>query len=200
MMVSSRGIALIFGVLALVVSGTAMAQENLDANKTPAQLYASDCVLCHKSTRGLSRAGGAFGLESFLREHYTASRESAAAIAGYLRQVDRGPLPPNTRHSARPRHEDQRKAADKKRATDKKPAKPDAAKDSAKTTEKKTGQATAADKKKDAAKPAPKKPGEAKSSATKPAKPKAMDAEAKAAKPAATNPKVTKPKDAKPVE
>jgi len=73
-------------------------------------------MMCHKTTRGLSRGGGGIGgLEGFLREHYTASRESAAAIAGYIRQTDRGPLPSHRRHITRPRH----KSADKK-ATDKK--------------------------------------------------------------------------------
>jgi len=38
MTVSSRGIALVFGILALVLPGAVLAQENLDAGKTPAQL------------------------------------------------------------------------------------------------------------------------------------------------------------------
>ena len=66
-----------FGILA----GPASAQENIDAGKTPAQLYSQDCAICHKSPSGMARAGGLFGLENFLREHYTASRETAAAIA-----------------------------------------------------------------------------------------------------------------------
>jgi hypothetical protein len=32
-----------------------------------------------------------FGVESFLRQHYTASRESAAAIASYLRAAGEAP-------------------------------------------------------------------------------------------------------------
>jgi hypothetical protein len=51
-------------------------------------MFATDCALCHKSPAGLSKAGGMFGLDSFLREHYTASRQAAAAIASYLRSVD----------------------------------------------------------------------------------------------------------------
>lgn len=202
MTISSRGIALIFGALALVYSGAALAQENLDAGKTPAQLFASDCVICHKSTRGLARAGGPFGLESFLRKHYTASRESAAAIARYLRRVDRGPPPRHHRRTARPRHEQPPKSIDKKAA--KKTTKPGAAKmtdkkaGQAAPADKKSGEAKAADKKKDEAKPAPKEPAGAKSAASKPSKRKAMEAEARAIKPAAKT--SGKPKTAKPVE
>lgn len=80
----SRGIRLAFGALALCVASSAGAQENLDRGKTAAQLYASDCAICHKSPQSVTKAKGEFGLESFLSEHYTASRESAAIIAAYL--------------------------------------------------------------------------------------------------------------------
>ena len=58
--------------------------ENFSANKTPAQLFQSDCTGagCHKSPAGLAKGGG-LGLTGFLREHYTNSRESAAALANY---------------------------------------------------------------------------------------------------------------------
>ncbi|HXZ46673.1 MAG TPA: hypothetical protein VEH02_08090, partial [Pseudolabrys sp.] len=63
----SRIRAAIF-VAGLCVAGAAGAQESLDQGKTPAQLFASDCSVCHKSPHGLTRGGGIFGLESFLRE------------------------------------------------------------------------------------------------------------------------------------
>ncbi|MGE5771870.1 MAG: hypothetical protein ACM3Z4_07480 [Hyphomicrobiales bacterium] len=74
---------LIIGSLAVCVTSSAGAQTNLGQNKTGAQLYASVCADCHKSPQSLKPAG-IFGLESFLREHYTADRQSAAAIAAYL--------------------------------------------------------------------------------------------------------------------
>jgi hypothetical protein len=80
------------GTLCLV--GGATAQESLDRGKSPTQLFASDCSACHKSPQGLAKAGGLFGLDSFLRTHYTASRESATAIANYLKSVDTGPASP----------------------------------------------------------------------------------------------------------
>jgi hypothetical protein len=86
---SGRGIGLRFrflgfGFLALVSVSVAAAQGNLDQGKTAAQLYASACATCHKSPPSVSKTRWFFGLESFLREHYTSSRESAAILAAYL--------------------------------------------------------------------------------------------------------------------
>src|SRR6516165_3358114 len=75
-------------VLVLSFAGLACAQENLDSGKTGAQLYASNCAICHKTPQSLGR-GGVFGLSGFLREHYAASRESAAAIAAYIESTGR---------------------------------------------------------------------------------------------------------------
>src|SRR5262249_52168736 len=71
---------------------SAVARETLGRNKSPAQTFASDCAVCHKSPQGLAKsAGGLFGAEGFLREHYTSSRESAAALANYLRAQGSAP-------------------------------------------------------------------------------------------------------------
>ena len=79
--------------------------ENFSA-KPPAQLFASDCTGagCHKGPQGLGRGQLPGSLASFLREHYTNSRESAAALAGYLSNVARGPEPkdPRTPRSGKP--------------------------------------------------------------------------------------------------
>ncbi|HEY4143077.1 MAG TPA: hypothetical protein VGM57_16785 [Pseudolabrys sp.] len=88
------GIRLGICVFALGFAGAASAQENLDMGKTPAQLYASDCAICHKAPGTLSKAGGILGMESFLRQHYTASKESAAAIANYLKGFGDAPAGP----------------------------------------------------------------------------------------------------------
>jgi hypothetical protein len=86
---SRHAIALVIGFLTLFFVGAAQAQEDLSAGKTPEELFKLDCAICHKSPQGLSKAGGLFGLDSFLAQHYTASTQSAAAIAGYLKSVDR---------------------------------------------------------------------------------------------------------------
>ena len=72
--------------------------ENFSA-KPPAQLFASDCTGsgCHKSPQGLVRTQGFSSLAGFLREHYTNSRESAAALANYLSKLPSAPEPRNAR-------------------------------------------------------------------------------------------------------
>jgi mono/diheme cytochrome c family protein len=87
---SGRDIRLGFGFLAFAFASSAAAQGNLDQGKTGAQLYASACATCHKSPPSLAKTNLAktkwfFGLESFLREHYTSSGESAAILAAYLK-------------------------------------------------------------------------------------------------------------------
>jgi mono/diheme cytochrome c family protein len=158
-----RGVALAIGAWA--VAGTALlasgawAQENLDQGKSPAQLFASDCAICHKTTAGLSK-GRLLGLDSFLREHYTASRESAAAIAAYIQATDKGP--PAT-GPARMKKKDAGKGDDKTK-------KPAAGKsDQAKPGDAKPVDAKPADKPADAEpKPAEPKPSESKPSESKP--------------------------------
>ena len=88
-----RGLGPAMAVLALVLATPAGAQENLDSGKTGAQLYAADCAICHKNPQTLNKSGGLFGLSGFLREHYTASKESAASIAAYLGTVGNAPAP-----------------------------------------------------------------------------------------------------------
>ena len=72
--------------------------ENFSA-KPPAALFASDCTGagCHKGPQGLNKGQGLGGLAGFLREHYTNSRESAAALAGYLSKLPSGPEPKEAR-------------------------------------------------------------------------------------------------------
>ena len=109
----SRGIPLAVASLALCVASSAGAQENLDKNKTGAQLYASICADCHKSPQSVTTAPGIFGLESFLREHYTASKEAAAAVAGYLRAMDTGPAGPARATRRAAKGDDKKKAGAK---------------------------------------------------------------------------------------
>jgi len=121
----------VIAVLALSAAGPAAAQENLDQGKTAAQLFASDCAICHKSARGLSQGGGLFGLQTFLRAHYTASVQSAAALAAYLQAVDREAPPPRKRTTRRPPKNPpppkaRPKPAEQEKADEtKKPARPD---------------------------------------------------------------------------
>jgi hypothetical protein len=79
-----------FGLVAVLTATEVCAQgsqgENYSAGKAPAQLFNSDCTGagCHRVPQGLAKGRGSGSLSDFLREHYTNSRESAAALAGYL--------------------------------------------------------------------------------------------------------------------
>jgi hypothetical protein len=72
--------------------------ENLDAGKSPSQIFAGTCSECHKSSRGLLRKVPAGSLPGFLRQHYTTSGQMAAVLSAYLianGAADRRPLPPD---------------------------------------------------------------------------------------------------------
>jgi hypothetical protein len=88
-MLLARCVGLAIGALVLCAAGPAAAQGNLDEGKTAAQLFAADCANCHKSPQSVSSTRWFFGLESFLTEHYTSSRQSAAILAAYLKEQDR---------------------------------------------------------------------------------------------------------------
>jgi hypothetical protein len=170
MTVFSRGMALVLGLCALCGAGAAGAQENLDQGKSPAQLFASDCAICHKSPQGLAKSGGLFGIESFLRSHYTASRESAAAIAKYVEAAGGA--------SAAPAKKAAKKAAkgdEKGKAGEKKPD---------------GGVVLPGDNK-----PVESKPSEPKASDSKPADPKPSES-----KPSESKPSESKPAESKPAE
>lgn len=95
----SRCTRLAFGSLALCAAGSAGAQETLERGKT---LYASYCATCHESPQRVTTSPGGVDLEKFLLEHYPATPESAAAIAAYLKGLERHERHPIPRR--RPRH------------------------------------------------------------------------------------------------
>ncbi|OIM89603.1 hypothetical protein BLN97_38245, partial [Bradyrhizobium elkanii] len=73
-------VALLIGCLSAV---SAQAQ-NLEAGKSPSQIFASTCTACHKSPRGLLKSVPAGSLPGFLRQHYTTSSDMAGVLASYL--------------------------------------------------------------------------------------------------------------------
>jgi hypothetical protein len=84
---SSR--ARIFAAVTLLISclasPAALAQvQNLEAGKSPSQLFAGTCNACHKSPRGLLKTVSPGSLPGFLREHYTTSGDMASQLATYL--------------------------------------------------------------------------------------------------------------------
>jgi hypothetical protein len=179
----NRGTGLPMAILALALAAPAGAQENLDSGKTGAQLFASNCAVCHKNARALSKSGGLLGLSSFLREHYTVSSESASIIAAYLESLGNAPTPGKRTGATKPTAKGDEKAkVDEKKGKPKsgetKSVKPD---QTGKPPEAKTsGPKISGPKSEPKSEP---KTSEPKSGEAKPAEPKANDAKASAPKP-----------------
>lgn len=86
----SRHLAPVFFLVAALAPIAARAQVNIDQDKSPAHIFASDCSVCHKTTRGLANGRGTSALTGFLAEHYTSSREEAASVAAYVLSMGGG--------------------------------------------------------------------------------------------------------------
>jgi hypothetical protein len=63
--------------------GRAQAQ-NLEAGKSPSQIFAGTCTACHKSPRGLLKTVAPGALPAFLRQHYTTSGDMAGLLSAFL--------------------------------------------------------------------------------------------------------------------
>src|SRR5882762_6185260 len=75
-------VTLLIGGLA---TGAAHAQAtNLEAGKSPSQIFAGTCTACHKSPRGLLKTVPASSLPRYLRQHYTTSSDMASVLASFL--------------------------------------------------------------------------------------------------------------------
>jgi hypothetical protein len=58
--------------------------QNLEAGKSPSQIFAGTCNACHRSPRGLLKTVSAGSLPGFLREHYTTSSDMASLLSTFL--------------------------------------------------------------------------------------------------------------------
>src|SRR5437660_10310284 len=83
-----RGWILGLGTIAAIAGATASA-ENLDAGKSGAALFSSNCTACHRTAVGLAKGAG-LGVAGFLRQHYTTGPETANELARYLASVGAG--------------------------------------------------------------------------------------------------------------
>ena len=75
----------LIGLIGALTTVSADAQ-NIDAGKSPAQIFADTCSACHRNARELKRTS-----TGFLRSHYTTGQEEAAAMASYLAGVGSDP-------------------------------------------------------------------------------------------------------------
>jgi hypothetical protein len=126
----SRCFALMIGVLAglapVLVPVLAHAQVSIDQGKSPADLFANDCATCHKGARGLANGRGSSELASFLVEHYTSSKDEAAALAAYVMSSGGGDRAPAAQgRGAKPEAQPTRAAVEEPKPVESKPgAKP----------------------------------------------------------------------------
>src|SRR5262245_5451973 len=72
------------GLATVLLAEPCQAQGNIDRGKTPAQVFADTCAVCHRSPRALKRTNA-----GFLRVHYAASSAQASAMASYLANLPR---------------------------------------------------------------------------------------------------------------
>jgi hypothetical protein len=82
-------------LIGCLTAGVARAGENLDAGKSPSQIFSNTCSACHKSPRGLLKNTPASSLPGFLRQHYTTGTDMAAVLSSYL--ISNGPPTPGIR-------------------------------------------------------------------------------------------------------
>src|SRR5204862_129745 len=71
-------------LIGCLTAAAVRAVENLEAGKSPAQIFAGTCNACHKSPRGLLRSVPASSLSGFLRQHYTTSSDMPSVLSSYL--------------------------------------------------------------------------------------------------------------------
>src|SRR3954454_13724395 len=81
--------ALIIATVMLLIGGLTATPvraqvTNLEAGKSPSQIFAGTCTACHKAPRGLLKTVPGSSLQSFLRQHYTTSPEMASLLAAFL--------------------------------------------------------------------------------------------------------------------
>ena len=117
MLSRALSLATVMLLIGCLAAGEAHAQAtNLEAGKSPSQIFAGTCTACHKSPRGLLKTVPASSLPGFLRQHYTTSGEMASVLSSYL--VSNGAT--DTRYQAK----DQPKGKDGKEAKPTQEAKP----------------------------------------------------------------------------
>src|SRR5947209_1731858 len=79
--------ALSLATVMLLIGGFAAAPvraQNLEAGKSPSQIFAGTCTACHKGARGLLKTVAPGSLPGFLRQHYTTSSQMASVLSSYL--------------------------------------------------------------------------------------------------------------------
>ena len=80
----SRALSLATVTLLIGFAAVPARAQNLEAGKSPSQIFAGGCAVCHKSPRGLLKTVAPGSLPGFLRQHYTTSPEMASSLSAYV--------------------------------------------------------------------------------------------------------------------
>src|ERR1700712_1825738 len=80
----SRALSLATAMLLTSFATVPVQAQNLEAGKTPSQIFSGTCTACHKSPRGLLKTVTPGALSGFLRQHYTTSSGMAESLSAYL--------------------------------------------------------------------------------------------------------------------
>ncbi len=91
-------------LIGCLTAGVARAVENLDAGKSPSQIFSNTCSACHKSPRGLLKNVSASSLPGFLRQHYTTGTDMASVLSSYL--ISNGAADPRYQGKDQPKQKD----------------------------------------------------------------------------------------------
>jgi len=186
---------------------------DLSEGKTPSQIFASDCTVCHQKPNNLAAGRNAGELANFLRQHYTTGAAQARILAAYVAslssggggQAERGA--PARQEQARPEAPAQRGLFGQfpdilgvGRQRQAEPESGDTGRRRKPVPERTESPAAAESKPSETdAKPA-EKPAEAKLSDDKPDEAKSSEAKPSEAKPSETKPETAKPETTKPAE
>jgi hypothetical protein len=108
------------GLLVVLAAGSAKPQGNIDAGKSPAQMFADTCSTCHRRPQELRR-GASVG---FLRQHYMSGAQEAAAMAAYLAGVPKDARGPRDRAKERSEAKERLEKSKQQQAHDKTKAPP----------------------------------------------------------------------------
>ncbi|MDB5653333.1 MAG: hypothetical protein JWQ94_946 [Tardiphaga sp.] len=80
----SRALGVATAMLVMSFAAVPAQAQNLEAGKSPSQIFAGSCAVCHKSPRGLLKTVAPGALPGFLRQHYTTSTDMASQLSAYV--------------------------------------------------------------------------------------------------------------------
>ena len=80
----SRALILATVMLSVLLAARDVRAQNLEAGKSPSQIFSNSCSACHRSPRGVLKTLPPGSLPGFLRDHYTTSKDMAQQMSSYL--------------------------------------------------------------------------------------------------------------------